>query len=507
MTNKNNNKVSVPFDLFVALWNKQQNLSTPAIHIRIARWLEKSFLSGDQKLLLMAFRACGKSTLVGLFCAWVLLTHSDKRIIVLAADLPLARKMVRNVKRILERHYLTGHLKPEKPEQWGGDQFTINRDLESRDPSMLARSISANMTGSRADIMICDDVEVPNTCETVEKRRLLREKLGEIDYILTPGGLRLYVGTPHHYETIYADRPRKELGQEEIFLKDFKRFTLPILDENGCSVWPSRYSEADIEAIRIQTGPNKFASQMMLEPTSIARGRLDPDNLVFYEEALHYSEANGKPWLKIGDDPLVSVSCWWDPAFRGQQEGTGSKQGDHSVIACVFTGKSGQLYLHGLSYLSTDPSSEQDEATQQCAQVAHFLKAHYCTSLTIEMNGVGRFLPVLMRKYARENGLHFSIQEMSNHRPKAVRIMEAFDALLAARGLKVHAAIQKTPFVREMREWRPGTNKGHDDGLDAVAGALSITPLRLGSGLITARKKDWRPGSETYQISEGDFNI
>ena len=36
----------------------------------------------------------------------------------------------------------------------------------------------------------------------------------------------------------------------------------------------------------------------------------------------------------------------------------------------------------------------------------------------------------------------------------------------------------ETPFVREMREWRPG-GKSDDDGLDAVAGALSSEPVRL----------------------------
>ena len=54
----------------------------------------------------MAFRGCGKSTLVGLFCAWRLLRAPDTRILVLAADQALAVKMVAQVRRILERHPL-----------------------------------------------------------------------------------------------------------------------------------------------------------------------------------------------------------------------------------------------------------------------------------------------------------------------------------------------------------------------------------------------------------------
>ena len=57
--------------------------------------------------MLLVFRNAGKSTLVGIFCAWLLLNDPDLRILVLAAEHDLARKMVRNVKRIIERHPLT----------------------------------------------------------------------------------------------------------------------------------------------------------------------------------------------------------------------------------------------------------------------------------------------------------------------------------------------------------------------------------------------------------------
>ena len=112
--------------------------------------------------------------------------NPDIRILVLSADLALARKMVRNVKRIIEKHPLTKTLKPEKIDQWGSEKFTVNRKMELRDPSMLAKGITTNLTGTRADIIICDDVEVPKTSDSHGKRESLREKLLELDYILTP---------------------------------------------------------------------------------------------------------------------------------------------------------------------------------------------------------------------------------------------------------------------------------------------------------------------------------
>ncbi len=84
---------------FVWVWNAAQGRGqeTPAVHRRIARWLQARRAAGDRRLLLMAFRGCGKSTLVGLYCAWRLLLDPDARILVLAADHDLAVKMVATV--------------------------------------------------------------------------------------------------------------------------------------------------------------------------------------------------------------------------------------------------------------------------------------------------------------------------------------------------------------------------------------------------------------------------
>jgi hypothetical protein len=65
---------------FAWIWNHVQHQPTPAPHRRIARWLQARHDGGDQRLLLMAFRGCGKSTMVGLFCAWRLLRAPDTRI-------------------------------------------------------------------------------------------------------------------------------------------------------------------------------------------------------------------------------------------------------------------------------------------------------------------------------------------------------------------------------------------------------------------------------------------
>lgn len=471
------------FPLFLVVWNRRQKQGTPAVHLRIARWLENRWSRKETRLLLMAFRSCGKSTIVGLFAAWLLWRNPALRILVLAADGTLAAKMVRNTKRIIEKHPLTRVLKPEKADQWAADRFTVKREAEWRDPSMVAFGIGANITGSRADFIICDDVEVPNTCDSREKRINLRERLAELSFVLVPGGTQLYVGTPHSHETIY----------DESFLPDYKALRVPLVDANGQSAWPERFDDEDIDRLRRSGGPRRFAAQMMLEAVPVEDARLRADMLRWYSDESVYTEANGQAVLHVCGKRMVSCSAWWDPAFGGE--------GDGSVLAIVYGDEVGEYWLHHLAYLKVDAASPDDEATQQCRMIAALCWTHHVPSVTVEINGIGRFLPAILR---RESRGRLAVVEASSRRAKDLRILEGFDAVLAARALHVHQGVKRTPFIDEMSEWQPNRN-GHDDGLDAVAGALSQQSVRIGAGYAATRPKGWHGG--TTHAAKTNFNV
>jgi hypothetical protein len=486
------------FALFLNLWNQEQGYKTPEIHYMMAGWLEDSWRRGDTRLLLMAFRACGKSSLIGLFAAWLLWRDPDLRILVLAADQTLAGKMVRAIRKIIEKHPLTKSLRPYRPDQWASDRFTIRRPRELRDPSVMAAGVTANITGCRADVIIYDDVEVPNTSDTHDKREALRERLQESNFILTPGGTQLYIGTPHHYFSIYADIPREEIGEDEIFLEGFSRFEQKILDKDGNSVWPEQFSNEDIAQLKRQSGPNKFASQMMLQPVNIMDGRLDHNLLNFYEDDLSYSEAQRQAQLHLMDAKIISCAAWWDPAF-------GSGHGDDSVLAVVFTDEKGHHYLHHIEYIKVEASEGEDEATLQCRAVIEIIDQFYIPSITIEGNGIGKFLPSILRRELAKKKIACAVVEKHSTQNKALRILEGFDAVLAARALSVHENIKQTPFLMEMMEWQPDKKSGRDDGLDAVAGALSLEPVRI-KRFYTSAGKRWSTSSSAH-TAKTEFDV
>ena len=100
-------------------------------------------------------------------------------------------------------HPLCSRLIPNSKKEWASDRLTINRPIGIREPSVICQGIHGNITGMRADLVICDDVEVPNTANTAQKREALRERLRELDFILSPNGTMIYIGTPHTIDTIY----------------------------------------------------------------------------------------------------------------------------------------------------------------------------------------------------------------------------------------------------------------------------------------------------------------
>ncbi|WP_426959266.1 phage terminase large subunit [Muricoccus radiodurans] len=465
---------------FLYAWNLRMGVGTPGVHRRIARWLMGRCAADDRRLLLLAFRGCGKSTLVGLWCAWRLAVQPELRILVLAADHTLAARMVATVRRIIGRHPLCRHLLGGD-EAWAADRFTVRRAGAIREPSMLAQGIGGNVTGTRAELIICDDVEVAGNCDTRAKREELRERLSECEFVLTPDGTILYVGTPHCADSLYAPP-----DADDAWLKGYRRLRVPLLDAAGRSAWPERFPREGIDAVRDRVGPLNFRRQMMLDCADSAAARLDPALIIRYREEPDYREANGRPTLSLLGRRLVSGGGFWDPAYG--RPGIG----DSSVLAATYADGEGNHYLHRLAYVTQDPDGDPDPATQQCRKVAAIARDLLLPVIRVETNGLGKFLPALLRRELARAGVPCTVVEHNSHRAKTERILGALDPALAARRLHAHEAVFRTRFPQEMAEWKPGDPGARDDALDAVAGCLLAEPVRMPGVTPAPRGAGWR---------------
>ena len=251
--------------------------------------------------------------------------------------------------------------------------------------------------------------------------------------------------------------------------------------------------------MRESSGPVQFAAQMLLQPVSLSGGRLDPSLLRLYESEIAFIKELKR--LEINNIQMISASAWWDPSFAAES-------GDRSVLAILYATENAHLYLQHLEVIYPEGGidEETDNATAQCRIVAELLKRHMMPSVAVEINGIGRFLPGLLRRELQRINSSCRVLEVSSRRGKDLRILEAFDALLAGWRLHVHRRVMNTPFATEMHDWRPRKSGGHDDCLDAVAGAISLRPARLGSLPSLPPTQSWTGATQTAH-ADTDFAV
>ena len=195
--------------------------------------------------------------------------------------------------------------------------------------------------------------------------------------------------------------------------------------------------------------------------------------------------------LSIDGRRMVSATGWWDPAYGAPG------RGDASVVAAVFVDGEGGYWLHGIRYLQPRSGAAQARWTRRPSCAARWPRSRaqmHLPAITLETNGLGRFLPALLRRELDAAGLGLRRgRAMSRIASKDQRILDAFDPLLAAGALHAHASVWSTPFIEEMREWRPGAalsrrRPGRRQRLPACrAGAPAALRARP--------RREWRPGS------------
>lgn len=220
------------FLLFLAyVWRRVLKLPRPTrVQMDIARFLE----DGPRKRFIAAFRGVGKTFLTGAYIVWRLWKDPDLKIMVVSANERFANtvasfvRMLINADDAISREPVPWSELQSKGRQGNQKDSSMSFDVGpaalSKDPSVFAVGITGQMTGGRADIILSDDVEVPNNSATETEREKLEERTGEYAAILKPGGEVIYLGTFQSMASIY--RGLREKGY-------------------AMRLWPARYPLAD----------------------------------------------------------------------------------------------------------------------------------------------------------------------------------------------------------------------------------------------------------------------
>lgn len=268
------------FFLFV-LW-KALSLPVPTrCQIDMAKKLSAG---NNRRFILQAFRGIGKSFITCAFVVWKLWNNPDLKFMIVSASKERADANSIFIKRIIDLMPQLQELKPKQGQRDAVISFDVGPAKPDHSPSVKSVGITGQLTGSRADILIADDVEVPNNSATQQARDRLSELVKEFDAILKPGGTVIYLGTPQTEMTLYrqlegrgytttiwpARYPRDE--------KDWKSYgdrLAPMLqaeiesDPEGYYWLPTdevRFDDEDLKERELSYGKAGFALQFMLNP-------------------------------------------------------------------------------------------------------------------------------------------------------------------------------------------------------------------------------------------------
>jgi len=520
--------MKVSFAAFYLIYAETLNWIVPDFHLDVCDFLEDYGTLG----LLMMPRGHGKSTILDIYNAWKLFCNPEHLILHQGATDPDAYKVSRGTEQVLERHPLS-NLFGIKKARGETQKWWVSGCTDVRHGSIHARGILSNVTGSRANEIQNDDVEVPSNIGTPEAREKLRYRLGEQSFILIPGGQRLFIGTPHTHDSLYTDI--KKLGAKCLVLKMYekeKRFESVseaivdfdpvyvfsgigsqakllkeginytwikqgnaykiifteshyLIDVYGEALWPERFTPQVMEERRRECRTiNEWDSQYQLHAKPIGDVRLDPDKMIPYDCEPVLRRANGRYIILLGECQIVGITMRWDPS-------SGKLKSDISSVALVLHDDFGNKYWHRSVALTGEVVTHDPQGNiigGQVWQLCDLIEQFNVPSLTIETNGIGNFAPASLKGALKARRIRCGVNEVHNSGNKNKRILEAVEGPLMSGLLWVHTSVIDTPEEGEnssrqyknMRMFNPAISDQADDDLDSLAGAITDSPERVG---------------------------
>ena len=190
------------FKLFLAALWEQLGLPPPTrAQFAIADYLQH----GPKRLQIQAFRGVGKSWITGAFVLWTLFNDNEKKIMIISASKERADNMSIFLQKLIIETPWLNHMRPDTDDsRWARISFDVKCPPHQA-PSVKSVGITGQLTGSRADLMILDDIEVPGNSLTEMMREKLLQLCTEAESILTPkdDSRIMYLGTPQTTFTIY----------------------------------------------------------------------------------------------------------------------------------------------------------------------------------------------------------------------------------------------------------------------------------------------------------------
>ena len=463
----------------------------------------------SDRYIIQGFRGVAKSFITCAFSAWTLWREPQKKVLIVSASKDRADANAIFVKKIIQTLPFLSDLLPQKGQRDTQNIFDVGLATPDISPSIKSVGITGQITGSRADLLISDDVEVSNNSATQTQRDKLFEAVREYDAILKPNGQIVYLGTPQNEMSLYNELQNRgyrtniwtvlypETPEEREHYGDrlapiiANRYDTEPQRWSGRPTDPKRFNEEEIIKRRLSYGKAGFALQFMLNTnlSDYERYPLKVSDLIVSSldkksSSLKWNWTNERMY-RIDDVPNLALKgdYFYEPLSRSEQvaEYTGS------VLAIDASGR-GQdetayaviKYLNGyLFVLDVGAFKGNGYADNVLSQLANKAKSFDVNAVLIESNfGNGMFTQLFTPYLTKTHPC--AIEEVRNFKQKELRIIDTLEPIMAQHKLIIHKPIiqndyqanEKTLnyslFYQMTRISRDKGSLAHDDRLDAL---------------------------------------
>ena len=529
------------FKLFLqALWNELDLPNPTRAQYAIADYLQH----GPKRLQIQAFRGVGKSWITGAFVLWTLFNNPEKKIMIISASKERADNTSIFLRKLIIETPWLKHLQPKGDDsRWSRISFDVSCSPHQA-PSVKSVGITGQLTGSRADLMILDDIEVPGNSMTEFMREKLLQLCTEAESILTPkpDSRIMFLGTPQTTFTVYrklAERSYKPFVWPDRYprkVSQYEGLLAPQLVEDidkGAKKWDvtdDRFDNDDLVEREASMGRSNFMLQFMLD-TSLSDAEKFPlkcaDLIVTSVNPTTAPESVvwcSDPQNVIKDLPTVGLPgdyfyspmqlqgewdsyqetiCSVDPSGRGTDE----------TAAAFISQRNGFLYLHDMR------AYRDGYSDQTLLDILKGCKKYGVSKLLIETNFGDGIVSELFRKHLQQTKQGIDIEEVRANVRKEDRIIDSLEPILNQHRLVIDRSViekdfKSNPdaapeerllymlFYQMSRMCREKGAIRHDDRLDALSQGIKYFTDAMGISALEAikdrKRTEWNAMLEEF---------
>lgn len=451
-------------------------------HEEVMRWMSADGFSLDQLLLLP--RGHMKSHLVAMFCLWWITKFPAVTILYVSATEDLAMQQLYAIKTAMEsdiyRRYWPEMIHPEeaKREEWSAKNIKVDhpqrKEYGVRDRTVAARGVGSNTTGLHCQVLIFDDLVVPDNAYTQLGRQAVQAAYSQFSSIADAGAITKVVGTRYHNADLYSmllgltcevfDDEGNVINQKVMY-DVFQR----VVEEGGVFLWPREYSpktktwygfnRAELAKIRAKYTQMfetaQFYAQYYNNPNGGGSERIESGKFQYYDRKNLVIE-DGRVYI---NGKVLAVFAAGDLAY------TTTESSDYTAFAVVGVDVDGMIYILDLIQIKTNKYDKY-------FSTVHSLWEKWCFSrIRIETNAGANLVVEYLKDEFRKIGSSLVIEGKNSTTEKIERCAIVLEPRYENQVMWHYRGGYTSEYEEQVLLARPA----NDDLRDAVAAAVEIS--------------------------------